>query len=75
MSPKPRFGEKYTNDNKSVTLTFKNMKDILSFCLNNAVSRCEGKLVIQTNGIPQGDNLSPAMAIGTCAFFERIWIK
>ena len=31
-------------------------------------------MVLQITGIPQGDNLSPAMAIGTCAYFEREWI-
>ena len=74
---KPRLVDAVYTENKreAVVLPFTVLRQVLRFCLNNAVSLCKGKLILQINGIPQGDNLSPAMAIGTCAYKERKWLK
>ena len=45
----------------------------INFTLNNAISKFQNIIVKQQKGIPQGDSLSPAIAIGTCAHQEIKW--
>ena len=70
------YNRKYFNkDTEYTTLNETVLVDVLEFCINNAVSMLQGRLVLQTKGIPQGDNLSPAIAIGTAAWYEMLWSK
>ena len=55
---------------KSITLSKDNIFDLIKFTLNNAISKFQNIIVKQQKGIPQGDSLSPAIAIGTCAHQE-----
>ena len=68
------YNRKYFNkETEYTTLNESVLVDVLKFCINNAVSMLQGKLVLQTDGIPQGDNLSPSIAIGTAAWYEMLW--
>jgi hypothetical protein len=49
--------------------------DLLAFAIDNAFTRFKGNIIKQVKGIPQGDSLSPAIAVGTCAFFENKWMQ
>ena len=49
--------------------------DLLAFATDNAFTRFKGNIIKQVKGIPQGDSLSPAIAVGTCAFFENKWMQ
>ena len=42
----------------------------MRFSLTNAVCKLGTKIIHQTKGIPQGDSLSPAICIGTLAWYE-----
>ena len=58
---------------RSITFNKQNLIDILAFAIDNAFTRFRGNIIKQVKGIPQGDSLSPAIAVGTCAFFEKKW--
>ena len=48
----------------------------MEFALNNTLVRSlDGKLLQQTLGIPMGDPHSPGMAIGACAWMEKLWMQ
>ena len=51
------------------------MIDLLDFSIDNAICKLTNNIIRQTVGIPQGDSLSPAACIGTCAWFENKWMN
>ena len=72
-----RWGKQYGeyDKNNSVTIPTQEMLNIARFSLDHCVTRVKGnKLVRQCKGIPMGDSLSPAFAVGTCAWFEKKWM-
>ena len=49
---------------------------IAKFSLEHCLTKIGGGTIVrQVHGIPMGDSLSPALAIGTCAWFERKWLN
>ena len=62
-----------TRDNTRITLTFKQMLDVVQFSLDNAFFTLGDKIIQQTHGIPMGDPMSPAICIATCAHIEMKW--
>ena len=61
---------------RAVTVPLDELVKIVKFSLDHTVTKVgKDKLVRQNCGIPMGDSLSPAIAIGTCAWFERKWIR
>ena len=73
---KPQWGNAYTEDVKAthMKLEYKDMIDVLRFSLTNAVCKLGTRIIRQTKGIPQGDSLSPAVCIGTLAWYENKWM-
>ena len=65
------WGSSHSDDR--INLSFKNLIDIVEFSVNNAFFTLGDKIIQQTNGIPMGDPLSPAICIATCAMFEMSW--
>ena len=63
----------YSRDESRITLTFKQMIDIVKFSLDNAFFTLGQDIIQQVHGIPMGDPLSPAICIGTCAHLEMNW--
>ena len=73
-----RWGKQYgeLDKNNSVTIPLDNLVKIAKFSLEHCVTKINrGKLLRQKQGIPMGDSLSPAFAIGTCAWFEEKWLQ
>ena len=73
-----RWGKQYGELDKSnsVTIPLDNLVKIAKFSLEHCVTKINrGKLLRQKQGIPMGDSLSPAFAIGTCAWFEEKWLQ
>ena len=60
-------------DSTRITLTFKQMLDVVQFSLGNAFFTLGDKIIQQTHGIPMGDPMSPAICIATCAHIEMKW--
>ena len=58
-----------------VWMPFEVLCDIADFSLHNAIVSVDGRLLHQTQGIPMGDPLSPAMCVGTCAWMEKEWMQ
>ena len=57
-------------------ICFSHMRDALEFVLENTYLRMhDGKLLKQVIGIPMGDSLSPAIAVGTLAYMEMEWMS
>jgi hypothetical protein len=55
---------------------FSTMIEALEFVLENTyVKMRDGRLLKQAHGIPMGDSLSPAIAIGTTAWMETEWMQ
>ena len=48
--------------------------DIAMFSLDNAIMKLNGDLLLQKQGIPMGDPVSPGMTIVACAWMERMWL-
>ena len=74
----PKFGTApvhwgYSRDESRITLTFKQMMDIVKFSLDNAFFTLGHSITQQVHGIPMGDPLGPAICIGTCAHLEMEW--
>ena len=73
-----RWGKQYgeLDNNNSITIPLDNLVNIAKFSLEHCVTKInKGKLLRQKQGIPMGDSLSPAFAIGTCAWFEEKWLQ
>ena len=50
------------------------MLDVMEFSLDYAIVRMpDGRLLRQTQGIPMGDPVSPAMMLSACAWMENEW--
>ena len=48
----------------------------MEFALENTLVRdMHGNILKQTLGIPMGDPHSPGMAIGACAWMEKLWME
>ena len=48
----------------------------MEFALHNTlVKNLRGNLIHQSLGIPMGDPHSPGMAIGACAWMEKLWME
>ena len=61
---------------KYVDMHFDVLFDIMEFALDHAVIRMpDNTLLRQSQGIPMGDPLSPAMTIGACAWMEKEWMN
>ena len=58
-----------------VWMPFDVLCDIADFSLHHAIVSVDGRLLHQTQGIPMGDPLSPAMCVGTCAWMEKEWMQ
>ena len=73
---KPQWGASYSEDTKTthMKIEYGDMMDVMRFSLTNAVCKLGTKIIRQTKGIPQGDSLSPAICIGTLAWYENKWI-
>ena len=76
----PKFGKGpahwgYGDVDTRITLTFKQMLDIVSFSLENAFFILGDKIIQQVHGIPMGDPMSPALCIGSCAYLEMKWFE
>ena len=56
-------------------IEYGDMMDVMRFSLTNAVCKLGTKIIRQTKGIPQGDSLSPAICIGTLAWYETQWMN
>ena len=72
-----RWGKQYGEYDKSnsVTVPLTEMLGVARFSLEHCITRVKGgTLVRQCKGIPMGDSLSPAFAVGTCAWFENKWV-
>ena len=72
-----RWGKQYGECDKSnsVTIPMTEMIKVAKFSLEHCITKVKGQtLVRQCQGIPMGDSLSPAFAVGTCAWFENRWI-
>ena len=65
-----------TTDPRYVTIPFTTMVEVLDFSLDNTyILMPDGTIKQQVSGIPMGDPLSPACAIGTCAWMEMEWMN
>ena len=65
----------YGDKDTRITLTFKQMLDIVGFSLDNAFFTLGNNIIQQVHGIPMGDPLSPAICIATCAYVEMTWFN
>ena len=73
-----RWGKQYGeyDKNNSITVPLKEMMGVTRFSLEHCVTKVRGQRILrQCMGIPMGDSLSPALAVGTCAWFERKWVE
>ena len=62
--------------NGSVVIPTQDLLDIMEFALDNTyIKNRKGEILQQTKGIPMGDPHSPGMAIITCAWMEKEWMK
>ena len=65
-----------TTDPAYVNLPVGTMVEALDFVLDNTLMRMpDGQLMRQVGGIPMGDPISPANAIGTTAWMELEWMR
>ena len=73
---KPQWGTSYSEDTKAthMKIEYEDMIDVMRFSPTNAVCKLGTKIIRQTKGIPQGDSLSPAICIGTLAWYETHWM-
>ena len=74
---KPRWGTSYTEEEKvtHMKIDFKVMQEVMDFSMDNAICKLGGTMIRQIKGIPQGDSLSPAICIGTLAWYENKWMS
>ena len=73
-----RWGKHYREEGyqKAITLPLDELVKIAKFSLEHCLTKIGGGTIVrQVHGIPMGDSLSPALAIGTCAWFERKWLN
>ena len=57
-------------------IPFDILYEVMEFALHNTlVKDLHGNLLHQSLGIPMGDPHSPGMAIGACAWMEKLWME